>query len=316
MTIEHSALSWTLVLCVLILIECQAATTPLDSTPTAALTRIIREPDPEGACQAALAYIRKCYAEEAPAPDLVWSEEQVTPKRSTGPSTFRYRAQDWVVTVSCPRAKPEAIVYQVVAMNQTTGFRWKGEVDSAGQVTGQALVPTLTPELEEDRYPGWTTYINVDYRFSFRYPTTWTLEEVTGCEEEAGGNIPTSLKLRRGNLMLVIGCERARQGVVLESRAGPGEWRTQGRVTFMGQIVPRIVLVHQGKDKAVYYNGTSGIEVDGLAFRIALIDTGADYQAVHIPKELQAEADQIVASFERILIRYCQGGTASYHKYR
>lgn len=84
----------------------------------------------------------------------------------------------------------------------------------------------------------------------------------------------------------------------------------------MGQIVPRIVLVHQGKDKAVYYNGTSGIEVDGLAFRIALIDTGADYQAVHIPKELQAEADQIVASFERILIRYCQGGTASYHKYR
>jgi hypothetical protein len=191
-------------------------------------------------------------------------------------------------------------------MNQATGFHWDGEVDSAGRVLGHALAPTPTPRLVEDPHPGWATYIDLDNRISFRYPSGWTVEEMSGREDESLCNISSSVKLRQGSLTLVIACERARQGVVIKSWVREGEWLRQGVVDVLGQKVPRLVLVHQGKEKAVYYNGTSGIRVDDLVFCIALIDTGSDFEAIDIPQELQAEVDQIIESLERVLLRYCR----------
>jgi hypothetical protein len=245
---------------------------------------------------------------------MAWTEEQVTRGGSTGLSTVRYRAQDWVITISCPVVKARTTIYQVVAMNQATGFLWDGEVDSAGRVLGHALAPTPTPHVVQDPYPGWATYTDLDNRFSFRYPSGWTLEEISGCDDQSLGNISSSVKLQRGTLALVIGCERARQGVVIKSDIGEGEWLQRGSVDVLGQKVPRLVLVHQGKDKAVYYNGTAGINVDDLVFCIALIDTGSDFEAIDIPQELQAEVDQIVESLERVALRYCRSaGVAPGH---
>ncbi len=290
-----------------ILVAGCAPTPPVDVPPSSAPAPIApKVPDPASACQAAVAYIRECYPEDGPLPDMSWTEEQVTGGGSTGLSTVRYRAQDWVITISCPVVKARTTTYQVVAMNQATGFLWDGEVDSAGRVLGHALAPTPTPQVVEDPHPGWATYIDLDNRFSFRYPSGWTLEEMSGCEDESLGNISSSVKLRQGSLTLVIGCERARQGVVIERGIGEGEWLARGAVDVLGQKVPRLVLVHQGKDKAVYYNGTSGIYVDDLVFCIALIDIGSDFEAIDISRELQAEVDQIIESLDRVVLRYCR----------
>lgn len=224
------------------------------------------------------------YGEQAPAPGLSWTGERTTPEGPVSAATYEFTSGDWVVTVSHPVVPPEMRVYQAVVANQATGFQWEGEVDAAGQVTELPAGDHLT-------------YTNADYGFSFRYPATWTLEEVPGWEDERG-RFANSVKLSQQTLTLVIGYRHATEDVIIEMGAAAGDWETRGSVTFLGQEVPRVVLVFEGKDKAVYYNGTSGIQAGDLVFGIVLADFGADYQAIDIPEALQAEVDQIVESFE------------------
>ena len=89
----------------------------------------------------ALTHVVANFGEQAPGPDLVWSEENVTPENLVGSSRFQYVAGEWQVTVSFPVVAPQATVYTVAVANQATGFRWEGEVDAAGQVTELASTP-------------------------------------------------------------------------------------------------------------------------------------------------------------------------------
>jgi hypothetical protein len=103
------------------------------ATPTEAA---VEAPDEVRAARdVALAYVGGRYGEQAPALDLTWTEEFITPEGLVGSGTYQYTAGDWVITISYPIVAPEAVVYQVVMANQTTGFQWEGEVDAAGQVT-------------------------------------------------------------------------------------------------------------------------------------------------------------------------------------
>jgi len=117
----------------------QATTVP--EVPTASPTEAaVAVPDPARARDAALAYVIANYGEQAPAPGMAWVEEPTTPEGLVGSSTFQYTAEDWVITISFPVVASEATIYQVVVANQSTRFRWEGEVDAAGQVTEQAVV--------------------------------------------------------------------------------------------------------------------------------------------------------------------------------
>jgi hypothetical protein len=262
-------------------------------------------PDPILARDGALAYIRACYAQEAPPADLTWTEELVVSQESGDRRTSRYRADDWVISVSLEPTVPQSAIYQVVVVNQASEFRWEGQVDASGAVVGQALEATPAAKPTQDPHPGWSTYLDVDHRFSFRYPPSWQLEEMPGCDQEAHSDIVPSVKLSQGSVALFIGCERARQGIVIQGASGEGEWHRSGTVRFMGQPVSRMVLIYEAKDKAVFYNGTAGIQVGNLTFYVAMVDQNADYSAINIPREQQAEADEIVESFELVAIRYC-----------
>jgi hypothetical protein len=117
-----------------------APTEPPTEVPTATPTEAAVEvPDPARARDAALHYVSQNYSEQAPAPNLAWVEETITPEGLVGSSTFQYTADDWVVTVSFPVVAPQATIYSVVVANQATGFQWEGDVDAAGQVTEQAV---------------------------------------------------------------------------------------------------------------------------------------------------------------------------------
>jgi len=83
----------------------------------------------------ALAYISENYGDQAPAPGLTWTEERTTPEGLVGSETFQYAAGDWVVTISYPVVAPENVIYQIVVENQTTGFRWEGQLDAEGHLT-------------------------------------------------------------------------------------------------------------------------------------------------------------------------------------
>jgi len=97
---------------------------------------------------AAMAYVGQNYdiwPADAPVPDMVWTEEDITEEGLVGSSTFRYTTDEWVVTVSFPIVAPDATVYRILIENTATGFRWEGEVDASGQVTETAAPSAGTP---------------------------------------------------------------------------------------------------------------------------------------------------------------------------
>lgn len=97
--------------------------------------RVTEAPEPLViALDAALAYLRENYPEQAPAADLAWAEQRTTPEGLVGSESFQYAAGGWVITVSYPVVRPDLTVYTVVVVSEGTGFRWQGEVDAAGQV--------------------------------------------------------------------------------------------------------------------------------------------------------------------------------------
>jgi hypothetical protein len=85
-----------------------------------------------------LDHLREANGDQAPAADLNWAEENVTPKGLVGGTTLRYTARDWVVTVSFPIVLPADIIYRVTVSNATPGFQWDGQVDAQGQFLAPA----------------------------------------------------------------------------------------------------------------------------------------------------------------------------------
>jgi len=110
---------------------------------------------------AALAYVFYHYDEEpARAPGRIWTEKRTTPEGLVGSETLEFTTGDWVVTVSYPIVAPEAVVYQIVAANESTGFWWEGEVDAAGQVTELSASTEPTVEVRD---PGRALEIALAY---------------------------------------------------------------------------------------------------------------------------------------------------------
>lgn len=130
-----------------------------------------------------------------------------------------------------------------------------------------------------------STFKEPAHGFSFSYPTSWAVTTQSNL-----------VQVDQMQLALIIQYRRAGEQVQFEGGAGAGDFVEEGKVTCLGQDIPRKVLVFRGKDKAVYYNGTSLIQAGNLEFVIALSDFSQDYAAVDIPAAIQAEVDAIVAS--------------------
>jgi serpin B len=90
---------------------------------------------PVGARDAALAYLAQSAGAQAVPAGLEWTEKDITAGGLVGASTFQYTSGEWVITVSYPIVLPENTIYHVVVTNESTGFRWEGDVDAEGQVT-------------------------------------------------------------------------------------------------------------------------------------------------------------------------------------
>lgn len=151
--------------------------------------------------------------------------------------------------------------------------------------------PTATP----DPYAGWLTYTNAKYGFSFRYPSTWTLTE-----SASDGRVSDMVKLSQQTVGLVVGFRATGEDLIIEMGMPAGDIQAEGTVQFLGLQVPRQVLVYQGKDKAVYYNGTTAVTVGNLLISPSLHDFRQDYGAISIAQATQDEVDKIVASFALI----------------
>jgi hypothetical protein len=156
-------------------------------------------------------------------------------------------------------------------------------------VVGLEPTPTPTPLPT----PVVRHYTNEEYGFTFRYPETWMLTEE-----------PHVVRLSQDTLTLTIAYGWA-SSPGFSPRGGrtgmpAGDFIYGDKVFFLEQAIPAQVLEYERRDKMVLYGGTELVEAGDLVFDIWLEDLGsASYDELDIGKDVQAEAKEILESFER-----------------
>ena len=83
-----------------------------------------------------LDYLRENDSENAPSSDIVWQEEDITPKDWVGGVFKEFTSDEWTVKVTYPVLPPENTIYQVVVSSIKLGWHWKGTVEFDGSVDG------------------------------------------------------------------------------------------------------------------------------------------------------------------------------------
>ena len=156
------ALSLLTLLCVFLTSGCNLLPAMTGGIPvvTPKPEEAVSVPDAKFARDAVLAYLRTYFDEIAPAPGLMWLEENLTPEGLLGANHFQYSAAPWSINVTFPVVAPDATIYTVKAENNRTGFTWEGLVDASGRVAQTSVAlnsqPTVTPEVPQPTEPSET----------------------------------------------------------------------------------------------------------------------------------------------------------------
>jgi len=98
------------------------------------------------ACDAALAYLRESEGQNAPSPDIVWQEEDVTPPGWVGQVFKEFTSDEWTIKVSYPVVPPENTVYEIILFSIKLGWHWKGSVKADGSVTELSAFKQMSKE--------------------------------------------------------------------------------------------------------------------------------------------------------------------------
>jgi len=132
-------------------------------------------------------------------------------------------------------------------------------------------------------------YSNDAYGFSLNPSQDWMLQE-----------FDHHLLLSKEGYRIFFGFRRANEEVIFRTGMPSGEFVDGGTFKFMGQDVPKKLLVAEGKTKLVEYG--AGLEAGDLRLYIWLetdpdASGAADYLAIDIPADVIAQADEIMGTF-------------------
>lgn len=158
--------------------------------------------------------------------------------------------------------------------------------------TAAVADPTPADLPAESEADNLLVYSNQEYGFAFSYPDSWTIEEVDHAVLVKNGNyiLRVNYRFASENIPPMFG----RTGV------GSGEFVDTGTVHFLGLVLPVRKLVGESKVKAVFYQQRE-INFQDQIFLITLEASGIqDYRAIDIPGEIQADAEAILESFQKI----------------
>jgi putative hemolysin len=130
-------------------------------------------------------------------------------------------------------------------------------------------------------------YVNETYGFSINPPADWEFEQH-----------PDYLILSRPGARIFIGYQWADEDPKPFRTGMPsGEFIDGGDASLLGQAVPKQILVFEGKNKVVAYNGRIKVGNFILVIYLDPVETvGTSYLDLDIPPELISEADQIIAT--------------------
>lgn len=157
------------------------------------------------------------------------------------------------------------------------------------QTAKPELSRTPTPTMESQPVE-WLVYQNEGYGFSVRHPANWTLVELLE-RRQIAFTPGSAIALRIFIKFAVEDVNLVRTGV------SAGDFESEGTVTFLGEPVEKDALVFQGKAKAIFYDKADEIRRGDVVFVITLESNRSPYEAIDIPADIQAMADEIVESF-------------------
>ncbi len=103
------------------------------------------------AVDVALTYLLEREPQNAPDPDIVWHEEDVTPKDEAGhpvPGAVHreFTSDEWTITVSYAVLPLERTVYHVVVSSIKLGWHWKGDVKADGSLVEVSAFRQMSEE--------------------------------------------------------------------------------------------------------------------------------------------------------------------------
>lgn len=132
-------------------------------------------------------------------------------------------------------------------------------------------------------------YVNETHGFALNPPPDWTIEEHPGY-----------LILNRPGYRIFIGYQWAdEEPQPFRTGMPQGDLIDDGEASLLGQAVPKQILVFEGKNKVIAYNGRIKVGDLILVMYLDAVETDStSYQELDIPPEVIAEADQIIASFK------------------
>jgi len=190
--------------------------------------------------------------------------------------------------------------YDRIAASTELQAELDGIVQSFAWLSAQKppVLTTAAPSSTPAQPGAWQAYTNRAYGFALEYPSDWQLQEETHL-----------VKLSQGTLTLLIAFKRSSESVNLGPDQVPaGTLENRAAVRFLNQNLPKQSLVLEGKDKAVFYSGTSPFPVslpgavENLEFVVILYDFNPDYNAVSIPAAQQAQAERILNTFRAVAV--------------
>ncbi len=204
-----------------------------------------------------------------------------------------------VLLSSCSR-------FQATQVPEPTITVAASRVPTVQRVSIPAPIPALTPTrasiaVASKVYQGWLQYTNAKYRFSVHYPSDWMAQEVQGSLNTMSGHA-VYLGPRSTNLVrMVVGFRRPTEDVqITRTGVGAGDIVRRGSVIFLGEPVDRDVLVLNGKDLAILYQGSGEIRRDDLVFTLSLDYRGLATDKSALTPETESTADKIIGSFQVI----------------
>jgi inhibitor of cysteine peptidase len=155
---------------------------------------------------------------------------------------------------------------------------------------------------------GWLEYKDAEHGFSFHYPPEWTVAMDERAQTTSYQHLLWLKPPQYPLVQMSIGFKRVGEDIGIQRTGlGAGDIVRRGTVLFLGGPVNREVLVAEGKDMSVLYNGGSEIQRGDLVFTINLDYAGSPMDKTALTDDVEANADLIAASFEAA--GYQSGGT-------
>ena len=176
--------------------------------------------------------------------------------------------------------------------------------------TASTLSPTELPEPAAScppiaaesgpEFALWHEYSNETYGFKLLVPPGWAVTEITEPPHTMRDHAIILWSAEETTARFMVGFKRLDEDqLITRTGVGSGDIVEAGTVCFLGQEIPRNVLVFQGKEMTVLYGGGGEIHRKDLAFVLYLDYRGGWEDKTALSKEIQAVTDQIVATFQR-----------------